>query len=133
MIGNPLRASPLILVVEDDLQLRQFVQRTLKRWGYRSLLAGSSEEALRVSAECPESIAVLIQDIMLPDSWGTRLAQDLRSQHPELRLILMSGYAESDPILAAGIHSRDAEIPFLEKPFSPEELVEALNTVLGLD
>lgn len=123
--------GPLILVVEDDTTVRGFIVRTLKRSGYRCLVAGSAEEALHVSSEVEEPIDLLILDIMLPDSWGTRLVQDIQAQHPYARVILTSGHTADDPVLAAGVQARDPEIPFLNKPFSPEELVETARSLLG--
>lgn len=123
--------GPLILVVEDDTTVRGFIVRTLKRAGYRCLVAGSAEEALHVSSQVEEPIDLLILDIMLPDSWGTRLVQDIQAQHPYARVILTSGHTADDPVLAAGVQARDPEIPFLNKPFSPDELVETARALLG--
>lgn len=122
--------GPLILVVEDDPIVRGFIVRTLKRSAYRCLVAGSAEEALHVSGQVEEPIDLLILDIMLPDSWGTRLVQDIQAQHPYARVILTSGHTADDPVLAAGVQARDPEIPFLNKPFSPDELTETVASQL---
>ena len=122
--------GPLILVVEDDPIVRGFIVRTLKRASYRCLVAGSAEEALQVSSQVEEPIDLLILDIMLPDSWGTRLVQDIQAQHPYARVILASGHTADDPVLAAGVQARDPEIPFLNKPFTPDELVETVVSLL---
>lgn len=123
--------APLVLVVEDDPTVQGFVVRILKRAGYTCITAGSAEEALRVSSETERPVDLLVLDIMLPDSWGTRLMQDIRAQHDGLRVILTSGYTSEDPILAAGVNARDPEIPFLEKPFEPDELLEAARMALS--
>ena len=123
--------GPLILVVEDDPIVRGFIVRTLKRASYRCLVAGSAEEALQVSSQVEEPIDLLILDIMLPDSWGTRLVQDIQAQHPYARVILASGHTADDPVLAAGVQARNPEIPFLNKPFTPDELVETVVSLLG--
>ncbi|TVP48869.1 MAG: hypothetical protein EA350_02670, partial [Gemmatimonadales bacterium] len=67
----------------------------------------------------------------LPDSWGTRLMQDVKSQHPAARVILTSGFTAEDPVLAAGVDARDPDIPFLKKPFTQEELLEAARSLVG--
>jgi DNA-binding response OmpR family regulator len=125
--------GPQVLVVEDDLTVQGFIRRTLKRSGYTCLVAATAEEALRISSEQEEGggIELLVLDIMLPDSWGTRLMQDIRAQHPKVKVILMSGFTADDPILAAGVAARDPEIPFLPKPFEPEALIAAVEQVLG--
>jgi DNA-binding response OmpR family regulator len=122
--------GPLILVVEDDPNVRGFMVRTLQRSSYRCLVAGSAEEALQVSSQVEEPIDILVLDIMLPDSWGTRLVQDIQAQHPYARVILTSGHTADDPVLAAGVQARDPGIPFLNKPFTPEELVQTVESLL---
>ncbi|TVP74319.1 MAG: response regulator [Gemmatimonadales bacterium] len=128
---NETSTPPLVLVVEDDPTVQGFIVRTLKRHGYVCLTAGSAEEALRVSSEADRPVDLLVLDIMLPDSWGTRLMQDVRAQHEDVRVILTSGYTSEDPILAAGVDARDPDIPFLEKPFAPDGLLEAVRTALS--
>jgi DNA-binding response OmpR family regulator len=125
-------SGPVVLVVEDDSTVQGFIVRTLKRGGFRCLAAGSAEEALRVSSEADGAIDLLILDIMLPDSWGTRLMQDVRAQHPDVKVILISGFTADDPVLAAGVEARDPEIPFLAKPFTPEDLLETSRGLLQL-
>ncbi len=117
-------------MVEDDANVRGFMVRTLQRSGYRCLVAGSAEEALQVSSEVEEPIDILVLDIMLPDSWGTRLVQDIQAQHPFARVILTSGHTADDPVLAAGVQARDPGIPFLHKPFTPEELAGTVESLL---
>jgi DNA-binding response OmpR family regulator len=119
-----------ILVVEDDDTLRAFVVRLLTRAGYRCVAAASAEEALNVSSTTDEAVDLLFLDIMLPDSWGTRLVQDVRAQHPDVQVILTSGFTGDDPVLAAGVEARDPEIPFLAKPFEPDELLRTVETLL---
>jgi len=122
----------LVLVVEDDTTVLGFIVRALKRaGGFTCLTAGSAEEALQVSNSSERSIDLLILDIMLPDSWGTRLMQDVKSQHPRARVILTSGFTAEDPVLAAGVAARDPDIPFLKKPFTQEELLEAARSLVG--
>ena len=122
-------ARPLVLVVEDDTTVLGFIVRTLKRGGFRCLTAESAEEALQVSNSSEEPFRLMVLDIMLPDSWGTRLMQDVRSQHPDVAIILTSGFTGDDPVLAAGVEARDPDIPFLKKPFTPEELLEAARSL----
>lgn len=119
-------AGPLVLVVEDDRGLRTFITRVLERHGYEYLEAGSAEEALLVSEKASRPLDILIMDIMLPDSWGTRLAEDIRAGNPDVKVILTSGYTEKDPVLGAGAVERK---PFLTKPFEVADLLEALRQV----
>lgn len=121
--------NTLVLVVEDDPTVLGFIVRTLKRGGFTCLTAETAEEALQTSGSSERPIDVLVLDIMLPDSWGTRLMQDVRHQHPGVGVILTSGFTGEDPVLAAGVEARDPDIPFLKKPFTSEELLEATQAV----
>jgi DNA-binding NtrC family response regulator len=130
---NQPMTEPRVLVVEDDPTVQGFIRRALKREGYDCIVAGTAEEALHISSEEEQEsgLDLLILDIMLPDSWGTRLMQDIWSQHPNVKVVLMSGFIADDPILAAGVQARDPEIPFLSKPFSHEALIEAVEKALA--
>jgi len=130
---NQPMTEPRVLVVEDDPTVQGFIRRALKREGYDCIVAGTAEEALHISSEEEQEsgLDLLILDIMLPDSWGTRLMQDIWSQHPNVKVVLMSGFIADDPILAAGVQARDPEIPFLSKPFSHEALIGAVEKALA--
>lgn len=125
--GDP----PIVLIVEDDPNVRKFIVRTLRRAGMTCLTAGTAEDALRISSESGEPIDLLVLDIMLPDSWGTRLMQDVTAHHRGVKVILTSGFTAEDPVLAAGVEARDPDIPFLPKPFTPEELVATVRKLLA--
>lgn len=118
----------VVLVVEDGEDLRQFLKRTLERYDFAVLEAGSAEEALVLANAVPHAIDVLLMDIMLPDSWGTRLAEDIRTLHPGIGVVLTSGHTVEDPVLGAGISQRE---PFLKKPFEIRELMDAITTVMA--
>lgn len=114
----------LVLVVEDERGLRRFVRRVLENEGYECLEAGSAEEALVAVDRARRPVDLLILDIMLPDSWGTRLVEDVRARSPSLGVVLTSGYADADPVLGAGTQQRR---PFLAKPFEASELLAAVR------
>lgn len=121
-----LRSGQCVLVVEDQEQVRALVSGTVARLGYRVLEAASGEEALRVSEAHGEPIHLLITDIVMPGMRGTELASRLKKIHAGMKVILMSGYAETlvsdDPqLLPASV--------FLPKPFELEKLVEAIDSV----
>jgi two-component system, cell cycle sensor histidine kinase and response regulator CckA len=115
-----------VLVVEDRPELRSFLRQALKRYGFEVLEAGTAEEALILANSVQAPIDVLLMDIMLPDSWGTQLAEDIRTLHPDVGVILTSGRTLDDPVLGAGITQR---APFLKKPFRISELLEAISEV----
>jgi two-component system, cell cycle sensor histidine kinase and response regulator CckA len=118
--------SETVLVVEDVEALRELVKRMLQRQGYSVLVAASAEEALGVF-ERSASIDVVLTDAVMPGASGSELIRQLMKQRPDLRVILMSGYA-ADAIIQHGLP--DPGIAFLHKPFTSEALGQKIRAVL---
>jgi two-component system cell cycle sensor histidine kinase/response regulator CckA len=108
-----------VLVVEDESAIRQLVVRILDREGYQVIAAADPREALDLLAHHPE-IDVVLTDVMLPHMSGRELLQEIRRRYPHMRIILMSGYVEEQV---------DIDVPYLEKPFTPKELIAKLKSM----
>lgn len=117
-------AAQVVLLVEDDLLLRMGTARGLERMGYRVRQAADAEGALkRLEAERP---SLLLCDIRLPGRDGVSLAREARAMHPELPVLLVSGFADEAarsaiPELGAG---------FLLKPFTQKALAESIGALV---
>jgi two-component system, cell cycle sensor histidine kinase and response regulator CckA len=111
-----------ILLVEDEEGVRHVVETMLKRSGYRVLSSASTSEALAAARGFDGSIDLLITDMVMPDMSGTRIADQLASQHPEMRVLYVSGYGE--PVTPG------AGAAFLQKPFSTAELALKVREAL---
>ena len=120
-------AGEKILLVEDEEPVRRLVSRILESAGYEVLPAGSGSEALEMLQ--PETrVDLLLTDVLMPGMSGVELAADLKAQRPELRVLLMSGYAEDVVFPDTGaerIH------PLLSKPFDKEALLAELRHCLA--
>ena len=117
-----------ILLVEDDSMVRRFVESSLKRLGYQALSAAYPDEALKMFAENPiPPIDLLLTDIIMPKMSGKDMAKEIRKHSPNLKVLFMSGYT-GDQISGAGI--LNADVPFLEKPFTYEILAAKLREIL---
>jgi PAS domain S-box-containing protein len=116
------RGDETVLVVEDDEDVRDFVQFVLARAGYRVLVAEDGVRALEVTEA--HTIDLLLSDIVMPRLNGHDLARNLAARKPRIKLMHMSGYP--------GIRGSEAnpDTPFLQKPFSPEELLRAVRDAL---
>jgi PAS domain S-box-containing protein len=122
------RGEETILVVEDEVPLRNLVARVLGGLGYRVFVAGTGPEALRIAKEADFQLDLLLTDVVLPGGvQGNELARDLLSHAPDLPVLYVSGYAR-DAIVHAG--RLDAGVNFLEKPFTPETLATKVRLVL---
>ncbi len=118
----PLSGSETILLVEDEDGVRRVLETMLKRGGYRVLSSGSTLEAAAMAREHDGSIHLLITDMVMPGMSGLSIADQLASQHPEMRVLFVSGHGEPLAAPAAGA--------FLQKPFSPAELALKVREVL---
>jgi hypothetical protein len=126
LAGAPRAVGRTVLLVEDDVALRQVAERILKGDGYRVLCASDGEDALRVSRAFVGSIDLLVADVVMPRMGGMELAAVLLSERPALRVLLMSGYARSSAAPAVL-----ANVPFVAKPFRPAELLAAARTAIA--
>jgi CheY-like chemotaxis protein len=114
-----------ILVAEDEEQVRKLVDRVLSRLGYTVLSAADGAEALSLEANHAGRIDLLLTDMVMPGMGGGELSRRMLERQPALKVLLMSGYSEE---LVAAEHG---EVPFLPKPFTPEELAAKVREVLG--
>jgi two-component system cell cycle sensor histidine kinase/response regulator CckA len=119
-----------VLVAEDEPAVRQLVRQTLEQCGYTVLEAKDGYEALRVIEQRTSEIHLLLTDVIMPLMNGSELAKRLESIHPGMKILYMSGY--TDEVLAFhGI--AQPEIDFIQKPFTPSELVGKVELALSVD
>ncbi len=119
------RGSETLLLVEDEAEVRAVLHQILVSRGYRVLQAGSGEEALVISRLHRGAVHLLLTDVTMPEMKGPELAQRLRAERPQTRVVFMSGY--NDERLSDG--GPDAPL-CLQKPFSPKTLGETVRAVL---
>ncbi len=117
--GEIPRGTETILLVEDAESVRNLARDTLNIGGYEVLDAESGAAAMLICEQHREPIHLLLTDVVMPEMSGPELAQCLLVQHPEMRVLYMSGYVQ-DAIVHHGV--LDEGINFIEKPFSPEAL-----------
>jgi len=125
--GGALGGEETVLLVEDEVSVRELLRDTLERHGYRVLAAGSGEQAMERATSYHGPIHLLVSDVVMPGIGGPELASRLEPLHPELRVLHISGYAD-DAILRHGVS--EGTTAFLQKPFTPEALVRKMREVL---
>jgi DNA-binding response OmpR family regulator len=116
---------PLVLIVDDDVTVRDVVQRYLDRAGYRVRVAGDGEQALREVAERAPDVVVL--DLMLPRLNGLEVCRRLRRDAVRVPIVMLTALGEEeDRVLGLELGADD----YVTKPFSPRELVLRVASVL---
>ena len=114
-----------LLLVEDEDAVRAFAVKALERKGYTVLGAASGEEALQ-QLEAEDDIELMISDVVMPGMDGPALVRAARARWPQLKVIMMSGYAEEQ--LRKSLEAPD--IGFLPKPFGLNDLALAVKAAM---
>ncbi len=117
-----------VLVAEDETSVRRILVDTLRGQGYTVLEAAHGEEALACIAAHDGPVDLLVTDALMPRMRGTQLAEQLRAAHPELKVLLISGYTEEASLRN---QLRRADVEFLSKPFAPETFVTRVQRLLS--
>jgi signal transduction histidine kinase/ActR/RegA family two-component response regulator len=125
--ATPRRGSEKILVVEDQPQLRSLIRRVLQREGYQVQEATSGKHALELVAAPDARFDLVLTDVIMPEMTGLEFGQRLAERNPTLPVLYMSGY--TDRTLSAMQILEVGQI-FLEKPFTPAQLVSKVRAAL---
>ena len=114
-------------MVEDEKGIRELARESLQQLGYTVLVAGTPQEAIRMSEEVVGPIHLIITDVVLPQMNGKQLAERLAIARPGLKCLYMSGYT-ADIIANRGV--LDEGVSFIAKPFSLAVLASKVREVL---
>jgi two-component system, cell cycle sensor histidine kinase and response regulator CckA len=126
-VKHDARGTETILIAEDQESVRKLAAAVLEAGGYKVLKATDGTDALSRCASYDGPIHLLVTDLVMQTMTGVELAALVRRHHPETRFLLMSGYAYRNPQLQDLIQGG---LPFLEKPFTPEDLKRKVREVL---
>jgi two-component system, cell cycle sensor histidine kinase and response regulator CckA len=124
--GQWSRGTETVLLVEDAPMIRRLAREIMTRAGYTVIEAGDGDQAAQLAARLPR-IDVLLTDVVMPRLNGSELAQQLRATRRGLRVLFMSGYTDT-AIVRNGLLNDSST--FLQKPFTPEELLRKLRIVI---
>ncbi len=116
-----------ILVVEDQLEVRELILEMLRMEGFNVLDADSGAAGLQLAREHQGPIALLITDVVMPDMNGRQLAENFAKFRPETKVLFMSGYTD-DVVAHRGI--LDPGVQFISKPFTPAALAARVRQLL---
>jgi len=122
----PSRQPPAtVLLVEDNSNLRNLLQRTLERVGFSVFPAADGAEALRLCQQQDDSVDLVVSDIVMPSLNGLQLSDRIRTARPEMKFLFITGFGDQFPEL------REYGANVLEKPFLPSELLRKVEDILN--
>jgi two-component system cell cycle sensor histidine kinase/response regulator CckA len=117
-----------ILICEDDAAVRELTQHMLSSAGYEVFAARSPGEALALCATHRNDLRLLVTDVVMPDLSGPELANAIEGICPGIRTLYVSGYPDAR-LEQHGMTTND--IDFLSKPFSRNQLLEVVKSILS--
>jgi CheY-like chemotaxis protein len=125
--ATPARGRETIMLVEDEAGVRSLTRRVLERFGYTVLDAPSGTEALAMATAFDGRIHLVVTDVVMPGMTGPEVGEAFVARFPGVRVLLISGYAES--VLG---RNRDTpqSLPLLPKPFTPDQLGRKVREIL---
>lgn len=127
IVSSNFRGDETVLIVEDEVALRQLAQRILQSRGYTVMEAANGHEAINVMASHGQRINLVLTDIVMPQMGGRELVERLLPLYPTVKVLFMTGYTE-DTLLKHRI--AELGIAVLEKPFTPDALAKAVRQAL---
>jgi CheY-like chemotaxis protein len=112
----PTRIS---VVVDDEPAIRSYVSAILQREDFQTVEAESGASGLEIVQQLGNGVALIVSDIQMPDGDGLTFASSIRQTFPDMPIILVSGQVRPD-----------ASFEFVQKPFRPSALLQAVHNVM---
>ncbi|MHA1675386.1 MAG: PAS domain S-box protein [Promethearchaeota archaeon] len=122
-----LEGKETLLVVEDEPNVLDLIVKITKNKGYCIYQASNGEEAIRLANSLPKSVDLVITDLMMPIMGGKELAIKFNERHPSSKILFMSGYTDDMGMIT---DIAEKSLPFLQKPFTPHDLLQKIRLVL---
>jgi PAS domain S-box-containing protein len=123
-----LSGTETVLVVDDDRGVRELTAKILGQYGYQVITSSSGDEALRRAGEFEGEIHLLITDVVMPKIDGGELAQRLKAERPDVKVLYMSGYPRLPHLSESAV---DVSEVILAKPFTPTDLAREARRMLS--
>jgi PAS domain S-box-containing protein len=122
-----LRGSETLLLVEDDQDVLEIVKSLLEEFGYKVLVAGDGNSALKIFRESVVEIKMVITDAIMPHKSGWDMFREMQAEVPWLKGLFISGYTR-EALIEKGM--MDESATFLPKPIAPMDLLRTVREVL---
>jgi len=122
-----VNAMPLVHVIDDNADVRSSLELLLKSVAIDAQTYATADEFLHELGQAPNRPGVLLLDVRMPGMSGMTLLERLRSEHPSLRVVMMTGHGDIDMAVRA---MKLGAIDFISKPFSSQDLLDRIQDVV---
>jgi CheY-like chemotaxis protein len=133
VVKSPVDQEPVrplrVLLAEDDPLVRDAIGVVLRRLGHTVTRCEDAAAAITRLEIGADDFDLVLSDVVMPGKSGIELADIVRRNHPQLPMVLVSGYSEE---AVSGVHAIPADIPFVEKPFTAEDISAAIAVAMRL-
>ncbi len=124
---SPPGGQETILLVEDNVGMREAVAEVLRKLGYQVRSMGTGFEALEYLSRENETVGLVLTDLVMPEMGGLELYEILQEQYPAVKVLVMSGYALEE----SGFQTlQQGSVPWIQKPFSVPDLARKVRAML---
>jgi DNA-binding response OmpR family regulator len=123
---RPLTPKATIVFADDEPPLRELAEAILGRAGYKVVTVATRDALRSLVQQYPGGVDLLLTDVVMPGVGGPELVGKVKARWPGIRVLYVSGYASDQ------IEGLDPHAAFLQKPFTPAELLAKVAEVLGM-
>jgi DNA-binding NtrC family response regulator len=120
---------PTLLVIDDEQSILSFVAKAMVRRGWSVVKVDNVDDGLAVARS--KAIDVALCDVVMPNAGGPEFARAMRSGSAAVPIVLMTGHPTAELFVEESLPCWWKPLPLLEKPFTLNELADALETALG--
>lgn len=118
---------PVVLVVDDEVSVREFIGAVLRRKGYQVVEASDGIEALAAVESAQGAVDAAIIDIFMPNMSANRLLPTLKAKQPEIRILMTSGHSEDEARRLCAAYPGAA---FIQKPYTAQQIGDAVEDLV---
>lgn len=120
-------ANETILVVDDEMFIRDMLEEMLTPFGYKVIAAGSGEECIKMLGAGQTSVDLVLMDLIMPGMGGKKAFENVKAMRPDIKVLISSGYGDEEDvrdILDTGA------VGFVQKPYFRDQLIEGIRRAL---
>jgi len=125
-----LQGTESILIVDDDLVVREITQKTLRSYGYQTHMVTTSEEAIQLVTDTPEKYRLLVIGLTMHEKGGTQTLREIFTLAPNIVAVIISAFPRREALeeIIPG-----QQVSFVQKPFKAQELAQEVRHALDTD